>query len=147
MKARDLILLSNKDLHAVKGYFDPFLHFIIAPNQLLCGFAKGLIEMIFAIERSRTSNGYSLCPFPLSEDSGLWNPNCTLQHKNQEALSISTVYAVIALLPFLLKSFSRQQNIVILNTLQKFSTLVAHNFWGPSKETDGVEAVKYVPQA
>lgn len=60
-----------------------------------------------AIE-SRPANGHSIFPMSLSKESVFCQPKCTLKHKIKEPhrMPVSTVYAVIALLPLLMRSFS-----------------------------------------
>lgn len=118
IKIRDMISLSSKELHVVKGYFDPFLHKNICADHLLCCIEKGYIETVFCNLRKEDWCWKSKLRF--AHITGPWFGTQTVLHnletKTPHGMFKSTVQAVIDIL--LKKSFSYDQKPMVFKCLE-----------------------------
>lgn len=57
---------------------------------------------------------------------------------------MGSIYAILSVLPLLLKIFEFEKDIMIFTSLHLLSKLIGLEFWWPAKETDDVYEIKHV---
>ena len=131
----------------VSPTFDPYTQNVVAPDHLLAGIGKYLVESVFlSITNNRkryeldTRMCFELKTLGMGSHSNIFN----LKTKSLNKMSMSNVYAIILLLTPHLHSLHFNNSFKLLPVVKLFSNLIALTFWWPTLTVGGPSAVQYV---
>lgn len=113
IKVQDVNPITNKEPLIVKGYVDPFLRCITAPDHSLCSVCNRLIEAAFPQPPEAgvvVKAQFAFCQSLKSLGSETQAVLFYTRTKKLHVMSMSTVYAGTDLLPLPLISFSQAES-------------------------------------
>ena len=128
-------------------HFDAYSRNAIAPDHLLAGLGKYLLETTFLLLPSdidRIKLDIILCQALRS--IGMGSHACLFNNKTKtsNSLSMSTVYSVITVLPSILRVLNHHHSLPVFNLVDIFNQLVSLTFWWPWPSTDGISSFLYI---
>ena len=146
-KCRGKIQKTSDGHTVVSEHFDAYSRNAIAPDHLLAGLGKYLLETTFLLLPSdidRIKLDIILCQALRS--IGMGSHACLFNNKTKtsNSLSMSTVYSVITVLPSILRVLNHHHSLPVFNLVDIFNQLVSLTFWWPLPSTEGISSFLYI---
>ncbi|PXF42873.1 hypothetical protein BWQ96_07381 [Gracilariopsis chorda] len=146
-RKRDEISNSMGGLPVVSGLFDSYRSNVLAPDHLLTGLAKNVLEACFAALGSRDARlkaDVSLCS--ALRDNGLIRQTSVynVKEKKLHSMTLSGTYCLLLVAAAVFPRWLRGLNDELCELLEDLQQLVGITFWWPTMEDDGQEACDYV---
>ena len=139
------IPLNSEGMRVVPAMFDAYLSNLIAPDHLLTGLARNIIDLCFRLltPAVRIKVDISICA--ALADNGLIRERSIYNGKKVKlhSTSLSTVYCVLLVCPPVLTNFVKEEDDAAkeaLRLLEHLKDLVAMTNWNPSVDCEGEEA-------
>ena len=131
----------------VSPHFDCYMNNIIAPDHLITGLTKSLIDCCFdCLEahpdklKLESAVCIGLRSIGFHGDKNIYNYNS----KSINSMSMSTIYCILLLLPSIITSCGFKDKIVCYDIIELLRELSALLFKWPSYLVDGITAVSFV---
>ena len=146
--------LTRDGKRVVSGRFEAYRCNVVAPEHLLAGLAKNVIEIGFhVINRQgnaaafRAKSDMAICG--ALQDNGLKRQSSMFSSKNElNCMTMSGVFcALLVFVPVfnqLFPGIQSEETTVVLDLLTQLQELIALTYWWPSEEADGVSDYLYV---
>ena len=153
-RVRADIPLTRKGKRVVSGCFEAHRCNVVAPDHLLAGLAKNIIEVFFhVINRQgdaaafRTKADIALCG--ALRDNGFRKQSSVFSSKHKlNNMTLSGAFcALLVCVPVFKQLFSEnrsEETAEVLDLLTQLQELVALMYWWPSEAADGVSDYVYV---
>ncbi|PXF41580.1 hypothetical protein BWQ96_08694 [Gracilariopsis chorda] len=146
-RKRDEIPNSIGGLPVVSGLFDSYRSNVIAPDHLLTGVTKNVLDACFAALGSRDARlkaDVSLCS--ALRDNGLIRQTSVynVKEKKLHSMTLSGTYCLLLVAAAVFPRWLRGVNDELCELLEDLQQLVGLTFWWPTMEADGREACDYV---
>lgn len=142
-KVRATFPLTDKLLPVFNVTFDPYSRNLVAPDHLLAGIGKSIIEATFLTIKSRESSSkldvllcHDLRTLGLGSHGKLHNG----ERSTLNSMSMSTIYALISVLLPYMRTMPDDTDSELLAITALFTKLVHLTFWWPVKNIDGIDA-------
>ena len=141
--------LTDEGIPVVSCLFDPYSYNIIAPDHCIAGITKSILKVCFSeLEDSNTlytAKLDQLITVCISK-MGITGHSCIYNRKTKSlnSLSMSTLFALITILPSILKGSGLDDKLECLHVINTFSGLVALLYWWPDNTSDSLEIINYV---
>lgn len=134
--------LTDDNKPVVNVEFDPYSRNVIAPDHLLAGIGKFLLESIFVnlpTMELRSKLDVLLCHSLRRMGQGSHTYIYKEDTKSLNSMSMSNIYAVLLVVGPHLLSFGDQADASLLEMLEVYAKLVRLTFWWPQYLIDGVD--------
>ena len=145
--ARHRIPRTSTGRPVVPGTFNPYNQNAVAPDHLLAGLGKFMVETAFVMLNSDTDRKrLEIVVCQKLKDLGFGSHSTLYNYKKKKvnSISMSTNYAVLMIIGPLLRSMKYTTAFRPLFFLEVFSKLLALTFWWPIAAVDGVDAFQYI---
>ena len=154
LKKQGDIPLSTAGRKVVPGLFDPFRCNIVAPDHLLTGLAKNVLNTLFQCMPSNEMRAhadiYICCAL---KENGLLTQSTVYNYnsKSLHSMTLSEMYCVLLVASSTLRdvitTFSPDHpSAISFSLLRRLQRLIALTYWDPQPEVDGDIARSYLPE-
>ena len=139
------IPLNSEGMRVVPAMFDAYLSNLIAPDHLLTGLARNIIDLCFRFLTPVVRIKADIFICAALADNGLIRERSIYNGKKVQlhSTSLSPVYCVLLVSPPVLTNFLKEEDDAAkkaLRLLEHLKELVAMTNWNPSVESDGEAA-------